>query len=90
MQTIFSTRTKKMLHNTTRCIRHSIAYGLALFVLSGCFSPILHPIEGSDIISISRGDILIHENEKPIFILKDGFYFSEEYVEEIMKAKVKK
>lgn len=90
MQTIFSTRTKKMLHNTPRYIRHSIAYGLATLVLSGCFSPIVHPIGGRDILPVSCGDILIKDDQTPIFILKDGFYFSEEYVEEVMKVKVKK
>lgn len=79
-----------MSHINLRHIRHSMAIGMASLVLSGCFSPILHPIEGRDIMAVTCGDILIKENEKPIFILKDGFYFSEEYVEEIMKAKVKK
>ena len=58
---------------------------LALTLLVGCSSlrtVVLHPIEKSDIFAV--------EKNKPFTSEKDGWFLSDFYVEEVMKAKVGK
>lgn len=55
----------------------------ALIGFSGCASTkniVLHPIEKSDIFSVKSGESFTSE--------KDGWFLSDQYVEEVMKAKV--
>jgi len=51
-------------------------------LFSGCAKVVLHPIQAIDIIRIKQGQTI----EAP----KDGYFLSDEYVKEVMEAKVEK
>lgn len=53
---------------------------VALIVLTGCSRITLHPILKSDITRMPVGESYIPE--------KDGWFLSDEYVEEVMKVRV--
>jgi hypothetical protein len=53
---------------------------IALIVLNGCV--VLYPIETIDIISVKKGATLTAP--------KDGYFLSEFYIQEVVRAKVKK
>lgn len=52
----------------------------ALLLLAGCARVVIHPIEQTDIIRMEKGETI----EAP----KDGYFLSELYIKEVMKAKV--
>jgi len=55
---------------------------LCLVSLTGCGSKtVLHPIEGTDIVMVDKGQTF----NAP----KQGAFLSDEYIQEVMKAKVK-
>jgi len=51
-----------------------------LVIVSGCSPVVLHPIEDIDIIRVKRGGVLTAP--------KDGYFLSNLYFEEVLKAKV--
>lgn len=54
---------------------------MALIGLTGCVRPVvLHPIEKSDIAKMERGIPYTPE--------KNGYFVSDEYLEEVMRARV--
>lgn len=62
---------------------------LAFLFLSGCSPPkvVLHPIEPADIFSIPKGAEVEWEDDLMI-VEKDGWFVSDYYMKEVMKAKV--
>lgn len=50
-------------------------------LISGCASVVLHPISGTDIIAVKKGESVIAP--------KDGFFLSNLYMEQVVKAKVR-
>ena len=57
--------------------------------LIGCTSVTLHPISTSDILPVNKGSIILIENKEPLNIEKDGWFVSDFYMEEVMKARIK-
>jgi len=65
--------------NTKLCLLSS----LCLLIMIGCSAQVvLHPIEEVDIIRVEQGSVLTAP--------KDGYFVSDFYIEEVMKAKVQK
>ena len=62
-------------------INRCIIIGALLFI-SGCSKVILHPIYHTDIIRVQKGEKL----DAP----KNGYFLSDDYVKEVMQAKVVK
>ena len=50
--------------------------------VSGCASIVLHPISQQDIVVMSKGSAYTPD--------RDGFFLSKMYMEEVVKAKVRK
>jgi len=61
---------------------NKLLYLLIILVLAGCVSPkvTIHPISGQDIQAMAKGE--------PYSPTKDGWFLSDFYVEEIMRASV--
>ena len=57
---------------------------ISIVLFSGCATPqtSLHPILGEDISSVKKGE--------SIYAPKDGWFFSDEYVEQVMQVKINK
>ena len=66
---------------------------IGLLGFSGCsyLKPVvIHPIEKSDIFSIEEGSKVVYPDKTEQVVEKDGWFLSDEYVEEVMKAKIGK
>jgi len=75
-------------------MRKYIFIGLMSFMLVGCgtvgemFLPraiVLHPIEKSDIFYVASGTQIGNERTE-----KEGYFLSNEYIDEVMKVRIKK
>ena len=55
---------------------------IILIGISGCATIVLHPIDKVDIVAMSKGNSYIPE--------KDGWFISDYYLKEVVKAKVEK
>jgi len=49
---------------------------------------VVHPIQPSDIFPIAAGDIISPQSGTPIVVQKGGFFVSDYYMNEIMRARV--
>jgi hypothetical protein len=76
-------------------LRQRILAGLllALIVSLGCSCAtvrpvILHPIEKADIFRVEKDAKIVHTDGTKDTAEKDGYFLSEYYLEEVMKARV--
>jgi hypothetical protein len=83
-------------------LRRFLLLTMLLVALSGCSrhgwyvrSPltsdppiIVHPIQPSDIFPINAGDTISPQKGIPIVVEKPGFFVSDYYIQEIMKARI--
>jgi len=59
----------------------------------GCSSlrpVIIHPIEKSDIFSIEKNSKITKPDNSTIIVEKDGWFLSDNYVKEVMQARINK
>lgn len=49
---------------------------------------VVHPIQPSDIFPIAAGDLISPQSGTPIVVQKGGFFVSDYYMNEIMRARV--
>lgn len=75
--------------------KNAIVAILLFFViggLSGCISlnrkVVLHPIEKSDIFRIQKNARVEINRNETVYAEKDGWFLSDYYVEQVMKAKI--
>ncbi len=62
-------------------------------VLTGCSytkTVILHPIEKADIYSVRKGTQIYHIDGSKNTVDRDGWFFSDMYVKEVIKARIDK
>ena len=60
-----------------------LAVGLTLLIVSsGCSTVVLHPIEKTDIVAMTKGQSYTPE--------KDGWFLSNYYLEKVVQAKVQR
>lgn len=60
---------------------------------SGCIytkTVILHPIEKADIYSVRKGAQIYHVDGSKDTVDRDGWFFSDMYVKEVIKARIDK
>lgn len=60
-----------------------------LALLTGCANVVLHPIEKADIFSIEKGAVITTLQGEEIPVEKNGYFLSDEWLEQVAEAKVK-